>query len=524
MAEDGAREWLARFEGVNLAAVLDDAHDLGAARGGGLMLLDAVGAFRAALKDALPEAAVENVSTGASAGLFRIYAPGATDVETKVAETVRDLAGKVENPLLAAALRHGTFSFGVEPLNGDGDFLRAREAALARTRFHQAAAPTLTAPGPSPDPLCDVTPQRPADGDMVWIKGAPKPVSASVRDRRKYGMEAKQGLYRDILDADAFNEILAGTPTPARHPERRFSNDFDDLSRRSGDAPLSGRIAVLYADGNSFSKIQDDFIKKEGKVTPLERQQDFDETLKGHRRRLMERLLRFLVERKAFDPKNRLRLETLLWGGDEFIFALPAWLGWDGLRLVADETAAWPPMDGEPLHHAAGLVFCHRDSPIGRVTALARRLADIAKKVDRDRSLVLWQVLETFDHVGRDVEGHLDATLPGGLNAMRLAVPFGSLDAAEEHIRALKDSKTGIARRALRRYADAAHAEPDRVEDRLGRLRRDASREARDAIDGLAAALSPDDLAQDERTMTALLHLETLWDYVGPELEGGAEP
>lgn len=101
-----------------------------------------------------------------------------------------------------------------------------------------------------------------------------------------------------------------------------------------------------------------------------------------------------------------MRLETLLWGGDEIIWVVPAWQGWWMVNEFYSQAKEHIKHNNEPLFHAAGLVFCHHDAPIHRIDSLARALADQFAKADRKKNLIAYQILESFDHAGTELTSY----------------------------------------------------------------------------------------------------------------------
>lgn len=94
-----------------------------------------------------------------------------------------------------------------------------------------------------------------------------------------------------------------------------------------------------------------------------------------------------------------IRLETLLWGGDEMLFVLPAWLGFEFLQRFYQSAETWKLSDGAPLTHAAGIVFCKAKSPIRIIQKLAKALAErVKEECSREQSAWDYMVLESMDY------------------------------------------------------------------------------------------------------------------------------
>src|SRR5579872_3506291 len=138
-----------------------------------------------------------------------------------------------------------------------------------------------------------------------------EPVSTSVQIRRKYGREQKQAFY----------QRQANIPCP------RFVNDFSKLTGDNSRGNLNHKMAVIHLDGNRFGEIQNVLC-----ASP-ESLQDFDHTLRRLRSGMLLELIQQTASKGAWTDKNKddeageHRIETLLWGGDEIIWVVPAWTG-----------------------------------------------------------------------------------------------------------------------------------------------------------------------------------------------------
>ena len=133
-----------------------------------------------------------------------------------------------------------------------------------------------------------------------------------------------------------------------------------------------------------------------------------------------------------------MRIETLLWGGDELIWVVPAWLGWNALCLFYQQAKTHIKFRGGTLKHAAGLVFCHHNAPIHRVKSLAHDLAELAKEQNRDSNLIAYQVLKSFDHVGMDLDGYRGKMTKGITTPHGLLVAAENMQEIDKQVRILK--------------------------------------------------------------------------------------
>ena len=375
---------LLRIEGVNQKYTIDDTEDLAVRRGGSLMLLDAIESVREKFKSSLSA-----VSTGASVGLFAVR-------DNAPADLVGDVRAHLE--------RHPLFRFctHVVAVSEGDDFKGVNESALAVTRWQQMQSLSF-----SPIGLA-ATVHGPCDIDEVRPAQQANPArSASVAARSQDGRVQKQRFYARSLD-------------DARYANVQFTRDFEDLSLPApvGLEPgtLAGKLAVFYADGNKFGAIAQGCRNS----TQLAA---WDAYLKAQRKAMLSAVVERAMQSPRWQtPAGELRLETLLWGGDEVMFAVPAWCGLELAQLFFEQTKSKsfvpPPLEfgstvkGEAveptlLTHAAGLVFCHRQAPISRISQLARDLADLGKANGGRTDSLNWLVLESFDHVGGELDAYM---------------------------------------------------------------------------------------------------------------------
>ena len=426
---------LLRIEAVNLAACIDDTEDLSTRRGGSLMLLQAVQEMARRFSDRMTA-----VKTGASTGLFELH-PGQD--APALAEAIRaELRG---HPLY----RHG--SFVVEAAAAEG-FHSAADATLHAGRWRQMRSLSFSPVGlaDAADGPCRIDEHRPASATNTFKGQRDTPVSASVAVRRGHGREHKQDLYE---------QELAQLPPAEQNPHwrgLRYTADFEDLAQEPclsvEPATLVGKIGVFYADGNGFGQRLRDCGGAE-EVRAWE----------AHYSLARRRFLAAVVERARSEPRwqtatGALRLETLLWGGDELMLVLPGWCALELADLFFEATAGlrWPADaaaedSDKRLTHACGLVLCHLQAPISGISQLARRLAERGKKVRHNADSLNWMLLENFDQAGGDLDGFLATRYPGsGLGWPDLTLTPAALATLRRN---LPDLKPLLPRSALLRAA-----------------------------------------------------------------------
>ncbi|HSY50725.1 MAG TPA: hypothetical protein VLC46_18105 [Thermoanaerobaculia bacterium] len=514
-----------RIEGVNLDNFVYDVHDLSTIRGGSFLLLDAV-------RRVQDRFGLTAISTGASSGLFTAPEGSAMSdadaLRREIEQFLSDSDGKQRPKGEADQLKHATFVVDVRA-EGEGDegFERAREPLLAMNRWRQFQQPTVAVPARgSRQDECAFDHVRPAASD-VWVreneKDVKKAASASVAARRTFGRGQKKAFYEEELQRLA-RAIIENDPSAEEESEAvrqlarsvaamDFTNDLETLADNGTPRSLDGKIAVVYFDGNKFGRIQ-----KGCKRPDLEA---FDRTVKRYRGQALQRLLQSIVDAPdGWLAGEEIRLETLLWGGDELIWVVPAWKGWSVLRLFYEVSRDWrfnpETKPVEPLTHAGGVVFCHRVAPIHRMTELAKKLADSCKEwFDREpkppndhasRDVFAYQVLESFDHIGTEFETFRETRVPLGCSVRELGVHCTGMDKAT--------SAFDIVRRTFpssKLHAIVALIRDHEVEEAKLMIEKTVSelrQEGKVAVNELLSFFDP-----SSEGLTGWYHIAELWDY-----------
>lgn len=398
---------LLRIEGVNLAHSIDDTEDLSTRRGGGLMLLEVINEIEKQCgKD------LKRISTGASAGLFEVT--GNVDVAKSA----------IQSLLSQEPYCYGTFVVdGVQ--SGDG-FPALERAAVAANRWRQMQSLSFSPMGlkSHKGEVCEVGEVRPAQRTMN-MKGKAQQVSTSVQARRKHGVRSKRDFYKPTLEK-------------SRHPRSKLARDFEEIATKPKVEPhpktLKGKLAVFYADGNNFGAIA------RGCQRP-EDLRSWDTYIKGQREALLTKLLDHAASQGHWNNKeDKICLETLLWGGDELMFAVPGWCGMDLAHKFFEQTQGieYPKDSGNRLTHACGLVFCHHQAPISRISHLAKALAEKGKEANREANSLNWLVLESFDHTGSGLDDYLERRFGETLGWSDLALDSTALDALVQDLPSLR--------------------------------------------------------------------------------------
>jgi hypothetical protein len=530
-------EFLLRMEAVNFSGFFEDTSDVSTIRGGGLLLLDAPNALNSI-------AGLRKVYSGASTALFRFSAP-----DLDAAELMRNL---VENKLHEGARAEATIMVDVAQLEGNSSFKDTLDRLIALNRWRQLQTPSLVFPGINETGAIDeLDDKRPAvkRTDMLApreedeTRGRAMVLSDATFARRRYGMRQKYQFYlRTKLDIGEWQTF----PFHAGD----YVTDLEQLAQYDGATPrdLDGKLAYIYLDGNKFSNVA------RGCGTE-ELAHDWSERVQANQ----DSFLNWLVRIQAGAEPNTawhwsgparvntggealkqraFRIETLLWGGDEILWVVPAWCGWWVLgsffahygRLPWRCGGAVPRTHFDSDHryrlsHGAGIVFCHATAPIHRIRSLAKRLADGPKALGTNglpteayTDYFAYQVLESFDHLGADPDGIRKLRMPAALQPLSpdpLILPGeGMLDIFSpmgtfrqkfprskiHHL--VRRFLTGVPK-ALNDAWESASAEVERAElkDQFAALTRYFGGQARD---------------RQIRDIITWLHIAELWDYTPP--------
>jgi hypothetical protein len=195
-------------------------------------------------------------------------------------------------------------------------------------------------------------------------------ISAAADFRRRVGRKIKHRLFSQLLDGMTDEDDLV-------------ARDLGKLAIDDRKGILNGKIALIQVDGNSFGRIRNATCDTETKRNA------FDGAIqKGCRNVFLSDVLR----RARADPdfqvmdngKMALRIELLLWGGDEFTLIVPAWKGMEVLehfyRIASNLKFCDERYGDVPMTHRAAVIFCHHNAPILQIRRLANILLGMTRK------------------------------------------------------------------------------------------------------------------------------------------------
>ena len=472
---------LCYLEAMNLDNIFRDCQDLSTIRGGGLSVLNIANPVIARVSG-------KAISAGASQGLFTLEANSCEKAE----EWVRKGLGEI--PIL----RHTTIMTSALEYDEQA-FSRQRAELKAMNRWKQMRSASVVYPELLGNEVCGIDRIRP--GRRREDLEEKEVQSDFTAERRAHGKKEKAALLQQILGKETVGTL-------------GIVKDLTELSDGGGKyGNLDLKVAVLRFDGNSFGNIVKSCSgpKELGEFSVRTRDQQ-------------EEFFRRLVATPGFRNHgwkrgsagwDKLRLEILVYGGDEVTFVVPAWLGWEALHCFYETAREWPEFGGWPVSYSGGVVFANHKVPIHAVRDLGSALADEAKD-RRTRAglekgnLAAYQVLESFDSVGTDVSEFLDSRFGKvGIDGILMgAATIQLLHEEMSHLRAC------VGRRQLHRLArklvagEVPKTEKDQAAARKALLEGENER-AIGTLGRLEALLG----------WSGYLHLLELWDYAGVDLD-----
>jgi hypothetical protein len=431
---------LISIEGKNIDSSVLDTNDISVQRGGSYELLDTALAAGEKLAE---KAGIETVSIGASKAVFVAIIENAADALKVLSSIVERDDKKMFSNFVTSI-----------PFTNDTDFGLAEKKSVAVSGWRQLQRSTVPIPqiktvgDKSVFSVCSLDRVHPA----IHFKTLDKQkvgTSDFVELRRKRGRNLRDTLNPSGRLGDIYSRIFdaAGVSHLATKKFSNYTGDlgelaiFDETEKAAIDFRMHSKIAVLFADGNGFGEIAAGAAGRSAQDLSI-----WDQKVRKLRAQLLKDVLEQVQENpnmffnEATDKNEAaqlLRFETLEWGGDELMWVVPAFMGFKLAQLFIDATAEWKEpfaTNGEyrHLHHAIGLVFCHHKAPIARVRKLARNLSDLAKRQKsaeertshrladhrfENSTRLVWTALESFDHLGLELETGLAARFNNKLEA-----------------------------------------------------------------------------------------------------------
>ncbi len=479
-----------RVEAVNLGNFVYDTHDISTIRGGSYLLLHAIDSLADTFKDRL-----NLVTKAASQGIFWM-----DDATENIYHTRKDVLAHLSE----VTQKHATFLVATQP-DIPGDFQQVLEKLEAQIHRQQWRMPTTAVPEREDKSVkeCYLDGWRPGvlkysvdpDVNDAWI-------SRATHFRRSQGVKLRHNLFFNILQDEKYLGQIS-------------SNDLGELSLDPSRGVLSGKIAFIHVDGNGFGGIRRKLCKTH------EDREDFDTTIQNFRSLFLRKLLEIANSDPAFQTRNAkgelaLRLEVLLWGGDEMTLVIPAWVGWKVVKLFY-ETGKDLAFKDTILSHRAALIFCHHNAPILLIRQLAEDLLERTKKDVREALKVdgsfpgydhttgdslHYLVLESFDLL----QGNLDAFLGSYYKGAEYADLLTSAQDLDSLIDAARSVKKLLARsKAIEgiKYLQRGVADPADLIRKLPPKQKEDRQQLDQVINQLTA-----------KSVSRWYMVTDLWDYL----------
>ena len=525
-----------RIEAVNFNETVFDTNDLRATRGASLacliaprLLIEAIagrqdwpcemiysGASQAAAKidcDGDLADAEDNVSRSLQAFLTGQSKPA--DLE----KVIDDLSPQDREAwrLLAPLLPELTFSFAMAEAGDDyyGDRCKL-EASLRQRQLQQPSVPPVTR-RPGSWAVCSLDGFRPISGDAEGPTGERRPLSNSVALRRRIGREMRRTFYSRYAAVDDIGE---------------FAQSFEDLTR---DPPLpdelpvalKGKMALIYFDGNRFNADRHKLLTEpESAPASVAAERAFSEAVERARKRLLGSVLATLKEPGRAnwcpdekDGPDRLRFETLLWGGDEALFVVPAWSAFRIARQLLEnfsDPLNWA-VNELALTHAMGLLICSYKTPIRLAQGLAKELAEEVKTPGSDGTLhsrLNYLILESVEIPSEGLtafrRSHYGVGNPGTASVTEYS-QFDELMAGMAKVTAYDGVPRSQVYKAIRDFRDHGGNIDTALQGRF-----ESWKEAGYSAEGVSfLEKAPAIFSWPDRLVT-LMRVTELWDYFDP--------
>ena len=338
-----------QVEAVNFSNFVFDTNDISTIRGGSFILLDSIKKITEKFKDK-----IKSISTAASIGLYSF--DGSEEEKDKIIKEINEF-------LEENTSGYATFVIADVVVKEDNQFQKYMEELKSILRKKQWQQLTVRIPEfLETDQECYLDGWRPANEDYNLEKD--EKISPMTAYRREKGRDIKHKLFKELL-SDIQDENLC-------------AQDLSLLATDKTKGNLNGKIAFIHIDGNNFGKIRRKTCNSE------ENRTKFDQVIQDEFR---IPFLKKLLEKAKTDPafltkdskgKEALRLEILLWGGDEIIIVVPAWNAWKVLDLYYEQAKILK-FNNIFLTQRASVIFCHHNAPILHIRNLAENYLYIAK-------------------------------------------------------------------------------------------------------------------------------------------------
>lgn len=307
-----------KVEAVNIYNTILDTTQLSVIRGGSYLLKDTIEKIHASFHSTFTdEKEYIPLTIGGSIGIFAIASDKLAQAQDIIKKCLNKECPTTESAKDPNLTLSDIFTFTVDEVKAD-NYLIAKELLTARGRQQQARQLSFGIPQTLADTksnnkkdktgiVCALNGVLPADNNSITIPAAGNnKVSQSVASRFLQGRQMKFSLYVDELNKllNSENKLLQDRIPSCWHEfwpkefksaeeykryiqKHSFAGDLETLAGQHPKTALSGKVAVIYTDGNGFGKAQKEYIKTASNQEKA--QQEFDLALRLWRSKYLVR-------------------------------------------------------------------------------------------------------------------------------------------------------------------------------------------------------------------------------------------
>ena len=419
--------WLIQIEAVNLDSSVFDTNQISIRRGGTIVIHKTLGAIRERIEAQFSGdvSTSGNATTISIGGSYLLLHFSGSDVHFEQAKSIIEAVLSEKDSKRVSFL---TAQIALEENDNSTD-INAHQLSQYRNRLtnsircqqgklislHSANLSVETPAKDSNAQYCDFDQLRPAETLFSMSKQHPdgdietKVVSQYSKDRHHFGSQQKRTYILEALKHLPSNEEenLNQTDTEQNYSDIAFANDFKELSnfpnKQEEHIHVNNKVALLYFDGNQMHKSQSGLSANE-LIT-------FDNELDKRKQAFLANLIKeFRLDDTLYETAQEtnnssaekaqkiLKLELLLWGGDEIMIAVPSWAGFRVLSLFYKAMNGLMAKEDVDITFASGLLIAPHNAPIKQLSKTVIALAEHSKTFTRTCNAVTPMLLESIDY------------------------------------------------------------------------------------------------------------------------------
>ena len=473
-----------RIEGLNFNQCLFDTDNISVVRGASCLMEDMAEKVGEAIGGKAP------LISGGSLAVFR--------VEANAVESARKAA---EGLLSKNDTQHLTFAVTTGAGDRVEDAMGQAENAAKLLQLQTLTYRPFMVEGPTHvDALDRKRPVAVEQGKTVQtIQG--KLASRATWARWAYGKKARKKLLLEALQVNL---------DEGDEDHINFCHSLDDLVRdKDGHSlpkdlspAIKNKIAVVHLDGDRFSQFDKQKLSSELNTKLEQVKQNLVKTA-------------WEADCPETEDKRALRMQILMWGGDDITFVVPAWRLFDSLQSFYGATAGWQ-INGSPVTFTAGAIVANKKAPIRLLNALAHESVEIAKAKNYRSTFSLDVFESTAPPEPSSLATYRCERLVGGASSIHFAFAADRIQSLLQTVRRYKfgENPDQIISRskiyALLRRTDMVEARKA-LETYLARTK---NIKVEDLTRDLSLPLKTNDQGGPIDISTHMFWLLQVWDYV----------